>query len=247
MRPSVLPLLAIVAIPSLASAQPAAPAPAPAAPASPVAPAPAAVATPPEATAPAAPADPAVATAPVQPAGAVPAPVAAPAPVGYYIQPLPVTPNRAGFTFELSLGLGITNVAPEKGEGTTEGGLSGFNLGIGGFFNPSTALTLRISGTSFTKPVLGQDVQFVTGFLGPSLQYWLSDQAFVGGGLGIGILSTDQKDDEGDTGLGIDLRAGYNFYISRNHAFHVAAELTPGVFDGGVVTGIGLQLGWQYL
>lgn len=47
--------------------------------------------------------------------------------------------------------------------------------------------------------------------------------------------------------LALDLRAGYNIYQSTKNAFNVAVEVTPGFFDGGTVTGVGLQVGWQAL
>jgi len=127
------------------------------------------------------------------------------------------------------------------------GGLSGLNLGIGGWVAPRTALTLRLAATSFTEPVGAVDVRFIAGLLGLSLQHMITNEVWLGGGIGVGVLTTDQDNIESERGLAFDLRAGFNLYQSRQNAFHLAVEVTPGFFDGLDVTGIGIQLGWQSL
>lgn len=177
-----------------------------------------------------------------------PPPPGAPPPPGYGYPAATVGPDRSGMTFELSLGLGITSVSPDGGEGgDSYNGLSGLNLGVGGWISPNTALTVRIAGTSFTQNFGGVDVQLIAGLLGITAQQYINDQMWVGGGVGIGILTDDQDNTDPESGLGLDLRAGYNFYQSTKNAFNVALEITPGFFDGGRVTGVGLQVGWQAL
>ncbi len=158
-----------------------------------------------------------------------------------------VGPDRSGMTFELSLGFANTSIAPDEVEGDSFNGLSGLNVGVGGWISPKTALTVRIAGTSFTQDFGGTDVQFIAGMLGLSAQQMLTEEIWAGGGIGIGILTDDQDQTEAESGLGIDLRAGYNFYQSTKNAFNVAVEITPGFFDGGRVTGMALQVGWQAL
>jgi hypothetical protein len=156
-------------------------------------------------------------------------------------------PDRSGGTFELSLGAGITHVALDGGPSKSFGGLSGLNVGLGGWVSPRTALTLRVTGTSFVEPIQGVDVRFIAGLVGLSLQYMATNEVWVGAGIGIGVLTTDQDDIEPETGLGLDLRVGINLYQSAQSAVHLAVEITPGFFDGLDVTGIGFQLGWQSL
>ena len=176
-----------------------------------------------------------------------------PPPPGYGPSPgaAIIGPDRSGMTFELSLGLGITQITADGPEGSASdsfNGLSGLNIGVGGWISPKTALTVRIAGTSFTQSFDGfGDVQYIAGVLALSGQQMLNENAWVGLGLGIGILTTDQDNVDPESGLGLDLRGGYNFYQSTKNAFNVAVEITPGFFDGGRVTGIGLQLGWQSL
>jgi hypothetical protein len=174
-----------------------------------------------------------------QPPPPPPLPGAAPPPPGGGGYAPTVGPDRSGMTFELSLGFGITQVSPDRGEAESFNGIS-----------PNTAITVRIAGTSFTQDFSelgGPEVQFIAAMLGVTAQQMISDTAWVGGGLGLGILTDDQDETEGESGLALDLRAGYNFYQSTKNAFNVAIEITPGFFDGGRVTGIGLQVGWQAL
>ena len=250
-----LALLATVALPSVAAAQAAGPI-APASPAAPTAPA---------SDAPAVEAAPAPAPAAVPPPAATPqviateAPPPAPPPyappaaqAGYVTPgalpaPRPPGPDRSGFTLELSLGLGVTTTSLPDGSSESRGGISGGNLTLGGFITSTTALGVRFAHTSFFETVDDEVVGFVSNFIGPALQVYLNDRVFLGGGVGIGYLSTTSPDSDPTGGIGLDLRAGYNFYVGHRNAFSLSAELTPGFYDHGTVTGFGLQLGWQLL
>ncbi len=210
-----------------------------------------------------------------EPAPAVPAPVAAPssaapqdldepprrgapplrgAPPAFGAPAQPVQsgseaarPNRSGATFEMSIGAGMTRVSVDDGPSESFGGLSGLNVGLGGWVSPSTALTLRIAATSFVEQAGFQDVRFIAGLVGLSMQHMASNELWIGIGGGIGVLTTDQDNVEPETGFAFDFRAGVNLYQSAQNAFHLAIEITPGFYDGGKVTGIGVQLGWQAL
>jgi len=169
-----------------------------------------------------------------------------PPPSGYYTQAAQAGPDRTGFTAELNLGLGMTRIAPDGFGSETRGGLAGLDLGLGGWINPRMALSLRIAGTSFFE----NGTQYIAGWIGPSLQYMVNEQAWIGGGLGYGILTTN-RDCTGsgcsESGFGLDVRAGYNFYQSTRNAFNGSIEINPGFYDGGSVTSIGLLIGWQHL
>jgi hypothetical protein len=171
-----------------------------------------------------------------------PAPPAARPPA----RPAPVITEHHGGTFEMGLGLGLTRVSIDSGESKTFNGLSGLNLGFGGWVGPSTALTLRITEMSFIESVGGVDVRFIAGFIGLSVQH-MAGQVWAGGGLGLGILTTDQDDIEPEIGYSLDLRGGVNLYQSAQSALSLSLELHPGWYDGLQVTGIGIQLGWQRL
>lgn len=163
---------------------------------------------------------------------------------GYYQQP--TGPIRSGFTGGLDIGFGLTNGAPDQGEGSTESGLSGLNVQLGSFVNPDLAINFRISGTTFSPEEF--DATFVAGFLGVNAQYWAAPQIFVGGGLGLGYFTvTDcEGDDCSETALALNGRAGYEFWQSTTSAFHAALEITPAFYDGVRITSIGFQVGWQH-
>jgi hypothetical protein len=241
-------ILAALALPILAAAAQAAPAPAPApvpapAPAPPSADAAAPVAAPVPAPPPVyAPAPPPVYAPPP------PAPVYAPPLAPVYLAPAP-RPRRSGFTIEGSLGFGLTRIDGDD-ESDTWAGLSGLNIGIGGYIDPRTALTLRIAGTSFEADFFGTDIGFVAVFFGPSVQRWVNDRTFVAAGAGLGIFGLAPGEDigegdESETGLGLDLRVGYDIVSSSGGAVHVALEVTPSFIEDAVVTGVGFQIGAQ--
>jgi hypothetical protein len=48
-----------------------------------------------------------------------------------------------------------------------------------------------------------------------------------------------------ESGAAFDLRVGYDIVSGRRGAVHLAFELTPGLYDGGMVTGVGFQIGGQ--
>jgi hypothetical protein len=161
--------------------------------------------------------------------------------------PPPPRRGHQGVTFELSLGLGVTHVAVDDLESKSFTGLSGLNIGLGGWITPTTALSFRIAGTSFVRDIGGVDVQFISGFVGPSAQVLVSREVWVGAGVGLGILTTDQDDIEPERGFAVDLRVGAFLVQTRKNALQLSAEVAPGFYDGGRVTSIGFQLGWQRL
>jgi len=156
-------------------------------------------------------------------------------------------PKPSGFTMELSLGAGYTGVSPLGRRAVTCAGMSGLNLGLGTFSSSRLAVSLRFTGTTFGRRVGRDDVVFSAVFVGPSAQYWIDDVGFVGAGLGVGMLSADRDDVEPEIGPSLDLRVGTNLVRTRHHALHVAVELTPALLEDRIVTGFGMQLGWQLM
>ncbi|HEY5946226.1 MAG TPA: hypothetical protein VIV40_12075 [Kofleriaceae bacterium] len=201
------------------------------------------------------------APAPTVDPNAPPAPAPAPAPAppppntGYYqpAQPVygpPPQPRslHSGLTFEANLGIGWIHASTEN-DSDTRGGIGGLSLGLGGWLNPKLALTARIAGS--TVSVEGGNVSDI--FFGPSLQYWVDDHFWLGGGLGLGLyaVNPDVGDSDSISGLSFDLRVGYTFNTGSAHSFNASFELTPGRFtENGVsatLTSIGILFGYQYL
>ena len=173
-----------------------------------------------------------------------PPPPPPPAGGGYYAAPS--GPNRSGFTGGLDIGLGLTNGSPDEGDGSTETGLAGLNFQLGAFVNPDLAISVRVSGTTFSQDEIPGT--FVAGFLGVTAQYYVAPQIFAGGGVGLGYFTYTEceGDDCAETALALNARGGYEFWQSRSSAFYGALEITPAFYDGVRITSIGFQIGWQH-
>jgi hypothetical protein len=170
--------------------------------------------------------------------------------------PMPVA-SRHGVTFEANLGLGLVwaRVAG-GGSSKTETALAGLDLGLGGWLSNDLALSVRIAGATFSR---GPDTRFTSGFLGLSLQRWVGDHAWIGGGAGLAVFAAEVDSaavqPAPNTGFGLDLRAGYTFNPGSDHTFNLSIELNPGFFSVATGNGssvdvninsFGLLLGYQY-
>jgi hypothetical protein len=161
-------------------------------------------------------------------------------------------PRREGFTLELGLGIGLTHIAPDGFDSETKLGLAPISLSLGGFLSEDLALMARMAGTSWFEDIGSETIQIGSYFYGAALQYWLSDEAFLAGGVGYGLLavnplfsSSDDFDSEG--GLAFTLRAGYAVYTSRNHALGFTLEFFPEFFDNATTFGTAINFQWQLL
>jgi hypothetical protein len=193
------------------------------------------------------------AMAAAQPSAAQPSaaqPSAAPAPPGSALGPQygagswqPVPLVKQGLTVEANIGFGAM-IARSGGESSSEGALGGVNLGIGSFVTPEMAVSLRIAGgTYFTD-----GAQLTQAMLGPHIQRWITPHAWVGAGLGLGVLRISGTDFDGnDKGFGFGARAGYTFNPNRPHSFNVSAELTSSFHDELNLSVLSFLVGYQKL
>ena len=161
-------------------------------------------------------------------------------------------PRREGFTLELGLGLGITYVAPEGFDSETNVGLAPLSLSLGGFLTEDLALMARMAGTSWFAELAGENYQLGSYFCGVALQGWLSDEAFLAGGVGYGLLAVNpffgsDVDFDSEGGLAFTVRAGYAVFTSRNHALGFTLELFPEFFDTVTTFGTAINFQWQLL
>lgn len=156
----------------------------------------------------------------------------------------PAPPTHTGLTFEANLGFGLLRVADDN-DSESRGSLGGLSLGVGGFINPKMAITVRIAGVTYVE----DNGTLTQAFFGPSLQYWVNDNAWVGGGVGVGIARfvVDGLGSNSETGLGLDARAGYTFNPTAKHSFNVSAEITPAFIEDVTFTGIAVLFGYQLL
>lgn len=181
---------------------------------------------------------PGAASAPPQPPGAA-APGAPP--------PQAALPIGTGLTIEVGLGIGRLRVASDRG-GTQTYDASGLGLGVGLWLSPRNALSLRISGGSHRRD---GEVAITASMLSVALQHWLSRTWWVGASVGSGALVYEYLDDRPDpepqSGLGLELRAGYRFGVWGKHALSVALDATTVFLEDGSATAAGLLLAYQYL
>ena len=148
-----------------------------------------------------------------------------------------VTPDRSGFTLLLNIGVGFQR---DEFFGTTETGVEGINLGLGGFLNEDLALMFRTSGTSVTYDAGTQ----VSGTVGPTLQYWASDKLMLEGGAGLGLWDFEGSN---DAGFGMILGIGYSVWNNEGHSLYLGAEYAPAFTDPATVHNFGIVFGWQLL
>ncbi|MEZ4401301.1 MAG: hypothetical protein R3B06_14845 [Kofleriaceae bacterium] len=160
---------------------------------------------------------------------------------GAYVAPAPAV--RTGLAFEANLGFGILRADADNGNSDSQNGLGGLDLGIGGYLNPRLAITLRAAGVTYSE----SGGHITQAFFGPSVQYFATDNVWLGGGIGVGIgqVVVDGAGSSSDSGLGLDLRAGYTFNPEAKHAFNASLEITPAFLDGGTLTGIAFLAGYQ--
>ena len=187
--------------------------------------------------------------------------------------PLPprssATSARDGVTFELNVGLGFQHLS------TTNTDLSAsLAIGFGTWIIPQrVALTARIGVVGVNAPGTHLGSLVYSAFLGPSLQYWIDDHLWLGGGVGFTTFRTSSGSSLLDVrspclfgaktcdvnGVGIDLRAGYSIGPTK-HQLNVSVEVVPGSYGtdpalalygnagrGGAATSFALMLGYQYL
>lgn len=145
--------------------------------------------------------------------------------------------DRGGFTLMLDLGLGLQH---DAAIGTTESGLAGINLGIGGFLTDRLALLFRASGTN----VAYGPVRQVSGTAGPALQYWANDRLSVTAGGGLGLWSVE---DVNESGLGLVVGVHYAIWQSGRHSLFLGVDYAPAFTEPETVHNLGFLFGWQLL
>lgn len=154
-----------------------------------------------------------------------------------------VSNPRDGTVIEAGVGAGV---AWFDGDTSVVG--VGFSAGVGSWVTPNFTAGVLVSGVRLEN----EGVRFVGVVLGPSLQYWPVERAWIGGGLGVGFTVFDS--DESTNGsnyrepcAALRVRAGFMVLSSREHALGVSAELAPmktGLFDTTTAT---VLLSYQHL
>ncbi len=152
---------------------------------------------------------------------------------------------RRGLT--VGLGLGIGNMSFDSGpiecvDCETDPAAVGFDFHIGGMLNPRMALLFEVWGTSKQVDYNGSTF-FTQAMVMGALQYWLTPQLWLKGGLGISSLSYSvegesvdvecgQAEGEPCTGGAIMGAIGYEVFSSRKFALDLQLRLGAGSYEG---------------
>ena len=164
--------------------------------------------------------------------------------------------QREGFIFEFVVGGGSISIEDSAGTQTFDTSQGTFvfpDLKLGYMLNEKLAITLSMPGNIYEF----QDNDRNFGGLIPSVQYWLKDNWWIHGGIGLAIDSPalyDIKDDVNDDwnfGTAVMISTGYEFYKKKNFALNVQSKLVLGhaSLDGdaerdAAIFNIGLGFSW---
>lgn len=155
--------------------------------------------------------------------------------------------ERKGFTLALTIGPGGAALFPSGGGSSLEPGV-GAGISLGAFVRPNLAVLGRFSGVGyFTKSNV--DAAGV-GVVGPALEWWLSDQVSLVGGIGLGFshIKPSVGQDTAKTGLGLMLAGHWLPWTSDHHGLGFYVDLQPVFLADGGGQAFTFQGGfaWQY-
>jgi len=190
-------------------------------------------------------------TAAAQPGAPPPPPP--PADPGYGAPPAPAPSLElpGGFFYRRGLaigfGLGVGNMSFDSGpieciDCEADPAAVGFDFHIGGMLNPRMALLFEVWATTKQIDYYGTTF-FSQAMMMGALQYWLTPQLWLKGGLGLSTLSYSidgedvdvecgQPDGEPCTGGAIMGAVGYEVLSSRNFAIDLQLRFGSGSYEG---------------
>jgi len=177
-----------------------------------------------------------------QPSAAPPAP---PPPGSSYYVPEP-EPRHTGLYLHARLGLGYTHMRADDIDMTIAGGGGAFGLAIGMSVVPNLIVYAELFDNIATGPEVTQNGSTSTasddtaaGVVGIGLgvrYYFMPSNFFVAGTLAASSLTVQENGEEtaqSDTGLGVSLSAGKEWFVSTNWGLGVAAQLFLGSMPEG--------------
>jgi hypothetical protein len=138
------------------------------------------------------------------------------------------------------MGLGIQS---DTGSAESAIGLSGLNVGLGGWATDKLAIVARIVGTNvpYDVGVLGE-VRQVSGVAAPAIQFWPGGRGYLEAGVGLGFWDADGF--ASDSGVGLVLGAGFSILNRGKHNLVVGVAYVP-VFTDTAVHNFGINFGYQ--
>jgi hypothetical protein len=168
-------------------------------------------------------------------------------PGGYYAQPASTQlpggfHNRQGrLIFGFSLGLGHMSDSEGKIGGDASVGFSTLSAAvsghIGGFVGPRLAIMAEVQGNAVTLSSDGiDDVTLVQSTLMGAVQYWITPQLWIKGGLGFANLSVDDtyyNDSQNiDNRMAVMGAVGFELLSSQRFSVDLQGRLLAGSYDG---------------
>lgn len=166
------------------------------------------------------------------------------------------TTHRNGFIFEFSVGGGLISIEDSAGIQTFDKSKETFvfpDVKLGYMLNDKLAITISMPGNIYEYK--NNDRNF-GGFI-PSVQYWVKDQWWIHGGIGLAIDSPalydikDNVNDDWNFGTAVMVSTGYEFYQKKNFALNLQSKVVLGhaSLDGGaqrdaVIFNMGLGFSW---
>lgn len=142
-----------------------------------------------------------------------------------------------GFFIRLAPGLGVSSFSEKLGGDKIElDGMSGlFNFAIGGAIAENLILQLDISSLNISDPDVtfnGQDQGSLDGdsstsLVGVGLTYYFPSNFYLTGAVGVAKskIETNGQTGETDSGYGINLMVGKEWWVSENWGLGVAGQL----------------------
>lgn len=166
------------------------------------------------------------------------------------------TTQREGFIFEFVFGGGLISLEDSAGIQTFDESQGTFvfpDLKLGFMLNENLAITLSTPGNIYEF----QDNDRHFGGLIPSVQYWVKDNWWIHGGIGLAIDAPalydikDSVNDDWNFGCAVMASTGYEFYKKKNFALNVQSKLVLGRVNLGsdahrdaVIFNVGLGFSW---
>ncbi len=149
---------------------------------------------------------------------------------------------RQGLALDVSAGIGF-QVLRFGGTSQTDFALAGLNLGLGAWIVDSTALVVRATTTTSFRD--GGTAAVTAVAITAGVQHFVGEEYFVGGGVGIGRVLLDFKDEDEGSAFAFDVRAGTTFKPSQHGAYYLAAEVSPLYRDKAWLISAAVLIGWQ--
>ncbi|HVZ86309.1 MAG TPA: hypothetical protein VHG72_05030 [Polyangia bacterium] len=171
-------------------------------------------------------------------------------PPSYYPPPPPPQPRgvyRSGLILGFAGGVGglsANNCGDECGVAFM------FEGHIGGMISPRAALMFEVWGADHPwTDVSGDSLETINTFWTAALQYWVTNQVWVKGGLGLGVIhieDNDTLDETTATGFALFGAVGIELVQSYNFALDLQLRAGNGFYgenQGGDAQNYGLLLG----